>query len=461
MAIFYSGAYSDSEIFDIPASTSSKKRYQYCLFYALISDGGENMSDKFNAKSSIIMWGTANIFYLYEVILRVSPGVMTEELMRHYDITTGMLGVIISFFYYSYTALQVPCGLILDKMGPRNLIGCSVLLSSVGLILFAATDCIQIAQAGRFLIGAGAACAFISSLQIASAVFPVRYFALFAGITNMTGTLGALCGGFPIAKSVNLIGWRETLFLLAAAGLIITIAVFLFIPESIKIRGEDSESFRKILNKVIKNKQVKLAGLIGGFMYLPISVFSELWAIPFFMTKYGINNETASIATAILFAGFAVGSIPVAIIAKKVNGYVKTIRFSSLCVALLFIPLIYVESFHWSLVTVFFIGLLTAGEVLIFTCAKNNESPGNAGTAIALANGLVMLAGSVFQPALGILLDFFRNGKVAENGLPIYEISCYRKAIMTLPICLIIALLLSIFAKETVQIEKEKEENIF
>jgi MFS family permease len=173
------------------------------------------------------------------------------------------------------------------------------------------------------------------------------------------------------------------------------------------------------------------------------------------MAKYNINNETASIATAILFAGFALGSIPIAVIAKKV-GYIKTIRLSSVCVALLFIPLIYADNLYISFVTAFFIGLLTAGEVLIFTCAKNNESPGNAGTAIALANGLVMLAGSVFQPALGILLDFFRAGQVAENGSVIYSVSCYQKAILTLPICLVVALVLSIFTKETIGTENRK-----
>ncbi|MDR2157892.1 MAG: MFS transporter [Holosporaceae bacterium] len=405
-----------------------------------------------------ITWGIANIFYLYEVILRVSPGVMTNDLMYHYNITAGMLGVMISFFYYSYTALQIPCGLILDKLGPRNLIGSSVLLSTSGSIFFALTDNVVVGQFGRCMIGAGAACAFISCLQIASMVFPVRHFAIFAGITNMMGTFGALCGGFPVAKAVNSIGWRETVFLLAVAGLIISVMAFIFIPKIIKIpeNADLQKSFSSIFRKVIANKQIILAGLTGGFMYLPISVFSELWAVPFFMTKYNIDNEIASLAASTLFIGFALGSIPVAIIAKKLGGYMKTIRFSIVLVALLFIPLIYVQNIYLSFAIVFLMGVLTAAEVLIFTCAKNNESYENAGTAIAFANGLVMLAGSVLQPAFGILLDVFWTGKMLNNGLRIYEISSYQKAILTLPICLAAAYILSIFTKETMAMERNE-----
>jgi fucose permease len=287
-------------------------------------------------------------------------------------------------------------------------------------------------------------------------VFPFKHFAIFAGITNMAGTFGAMCGGFPIAKSVNTLGWRETILILAAIGVVLLVAAFCIIPKRMKaFDGGSTHSFKSIFMKVVKNRQIILSGLVGGFMYLPISVFSELWAIPFFMTKYNINNETASIGSSILFVGFAIGSIAMAIIAKKINGYVKTIRFSSICVALLFIPLIYVDNIYLSFFTVFLIGIFTGAQVMIFTCAKNNESEKNSGTTVAFANFLVMLAGSIFQPVLGVLLDIFWTGKFSHDGTRLYEIVSYQKAIITLPICLVAAYILSIFIKETIHKEEK------
>ncbi|MDR1361781.1 MAG: MFS transporter [Holosporaceae bacterium] len=410
--------------------------------------------------NSLIIWGLASIFYLYEVVLRVSPSVMTNDLMFHYGITTGMLGMLISCFYYPYALLQLPCGLILDKIGPRNLIGFSVLLSILGSVLFALTNSLWVAQLGRCLVGSGAACAFVSCLQIASVVFSTKYFAVFTGIANMMGTLGGLCAGFPLASCVNSIGWRETIFLLASVGFIIAVLVFLLVPKSItaqkKIKKKPSSFWGTLIN-VIKNKQIILLGLVGGFMYLPISVFSELWAVPFFMAKYQVGIETASLASSVIFVGFAIGSIPVALVARKLGGYVRTMRLSIVGVAILFIPLIYVDNMPLSFVILFLIGVFTSGEILVFTCAKDNESPRNAGTAIAFSNAILMLIGSIFQPVLGILLDVFWTGELSSHGVRIYGISCYQWSILTLPICLGVAYGVSLLVKETIAEESALE----
>ena len=95
-----------------------------------------------------LIWGVAALFYLYELGLRVSPSVMTEDLMVTFNATSTMLGVLVSFYYYAYTILQLPCGIILDKLGPRNLLGLSALLCVIGSVLFAGFDKIHVAQIG-------------------------------------------------------------------------------------------------------------------------------------------------------------------------------------------------------------------------------------------------------------------------------------------------------------------------
>jgi MFS family permease len=271
----------------------------------------------------------------------------------------------------------------------------------------------------------------------------------------MMGTIGGLCAGLPLAMCANSIGWRNTIFVLASVGAFIALLVFLIVPRTVTLQKQtkDYGAFLSTFVKIIKNKQIILLGLIGGCMYLPVSVFSELWAVPFFMTKYNVGSETASLASSVIFVGFALGSVPVAMVAKKLNGYVRTMRFSIIGVGLLFIPLIYVNNVLLSFVALFLIGVLTSGEILVFACAKNNESPKNAGAAIAFSNGILMLVGSIFQPILGVLLDVFWTGELSEQGLRVYEISCYQWAILTLPVCLAVAYALSLFVKETISIE--------
>lgn len=411
-------------------------------------------------KVSLKSWsifGIATIFYLYELTLRVAPSVMTNDLMVTFNATSTMLGVLISFYYYAYTILQLPCGVILDKMGPRNLLGISALLCVFGSLLFAGSGEIYTAQIGRFLVGAGSACAFISCLQIAANLFHKKYFVLLAGITNMMGTLGGLFGGPPIARAVNSIGWQNTTYLLAVIGLVIAGFVFILVPKKLGQERADTKmqtSITTSISKLLRNSQIIFSGLIAGFMYLPIDAFAELWAVPFFMTKYGIGNEQASLASAIIFVGVAIGSILMAMIARKIRSYMKTIRVSIILTSVLFVPLIYTGcNIFVAFAIVFVIGLLTGAQPISFTCAKNNSDSEISGTTLALTNCIVMLIGSIFQPFLGALLDFFWTGQVNQNGLRVYDASCYEKAVLIIPVFLMLAYLVSLFVRETIDSE--------
>ena len=415
------------------------------------------MEDKVGCKSFAI-FGIATVFYLYELALRVSPSVMTNDLMGTFNVTSTMLGILVSFYYYAYTALQIPCGIILDRLGARNLLGISALLCVIGSCLFACSNKIVVAQIGRFLVGCGSACAFISCLQIAANLFPKRYFVVLAGITNMMGTLGGLFGGFPVARAVNVLGWQNATYILATIGIIIAILIFMLVPKNM---GEqkpktNNQSIAINIAKLLKNSQVILSGIVAGFMYLPIDAFAELWAVPFFMAKYGISNEKASLASAIIFVGVAIGSVILALFAKKIESYTKTIKLATTLMAVSFIPLVYTDcNLYTAFCIVLIIGLLTGAQPIGFTIAKESVSAEISGTTLAMTNCIVMLIGSIFQPFLGALLDFFWDGKLNEAGLRIYSKSAYEHAILVIPIFLAIAYVVSVFLKETIKTEDE------
>jgi predicted MFS family arabinose efflux permease len=403
-----------------------------------------------------MIWGIAALFYLYELVLRISPSVMTDSLVSTFGMTSTGLGILVSFYYYSYTALQLPCGVILDKLGPRNLLAISSCLCVIGSLLFAGSGQIGLAQMGRFLVGAGSACAFVSCLQIASHLFRRERFVIVVGLTNVMGILGSILGGFPVAKLASVLGWQRATYALALLGGAITLLILMFIPKKITGGSREANSTMSTLGGLLKNPQIILTGIVTGLMYLPISAFAELWAIPFFMSKHGLNNEEASIAPAVMFGGVIVGSIIMAMIARRIASYTRTIRRAAFCVAILFVPLVYCNGNLWvSLTLVLMIGFFTGGQVLGFTCAKNSAAPETSGTTIALTNCIVMLLGSLFQPILGAMLDFFWDGITGDGGIRIYDIWCYRKAITIIPVLIVVSYILSIFMKETIHLEKE------
>ena len=178
-----------------------------------------------------LIWLSASLFYLYEFVLRASPGVITNELMRDFHVMAGSLGILTSSYYHAYTPLQVPCGLIVDKMGPRKIITFSALLCVVGAIIFAQSYSLGYAQFGRFLIGAGSACAFLSCIKLCSEWLPPSKIAIFAGLTNAMGTLGGTFAGYPFAIMSHDFGWRGAMMIWAAIGLGVALLAWLIIRD--------------------------------------------------------------------------------------------------------------------------------------------------------------------------------------------------------------------------------------
>ncbi len=402
-----------------------------------------------------LIWGCAALFYLYEYILRVSPSVMTQELMRDFGVTSTALGVLASFYYYAYVPLQIPCGVIVDRLGTRRVITTSAILCTIGSYIFAESESLFVAQIARFMIGAGSACAYLSCMKVAADWFAPQKFALISGITMMMGTLGGTFGGRPFAVLVNTMGWRSSMLLAAAVGVGVVITSWLIIrdrPQASQTHdASTSNGLLDGLKAIATNPQSWLIGIYGGLMYVPISAFAELWGVPYLMKAHNINNEIASTASAMVFIGMALGSPLGAAFSNKIQSRLKVMSWSALLTLIVFAVVIYVPNIPLSLTfgLLFLAGLFCGGQILYFAAAKEITPPNYSATTIGFTNALVMVSGVIFQPLLGKILDLAWDGVTATDGTPIYSLNDYQQALTAVPCCLLVAWLVLKLVKET------------
>jgi len=400
-----------------------------------------------------LVWSVAALFYLYEMVLRVSPSVMTSELMQDFDISSSSLGFLTSFYYLSYALLQVPCGLVLDRYGVRNIVTVSALICVAGTYVFAVSETLYLAKIGRFLIGAGSACAFISCLKLCAEWFRPHRFAQMAVLTNLMGLLGNTMAESPLAFLVESVGWRNSLLILSAAGLGVAALCWFLIKEKPEHHGVDEESSYSnlmcSLKEVLKNRQILLAGIVGGLMYLPISAFGELWAVPYLKCVYNIDTEMAATANIMLVVGMGFGALLMEKLADTVRSYINVLRISSFVGVIMFALITMASKFPLEMIFLFLLvaGIFAGGQVLCFSWAKHSVSSKVSGTAAAFTNGTVMAIGFIFQPLLGCILDFFWDGKMTTSGEPLYTASNFQSAIMTLPLCLLVGLIVLFWGK--------------
>ncbi len=397
-----------------------------------------------------LICGLGALFYLYEYILQVSPGVMTNPMMRDLGIDARGIGLISAFYFFAYAPMQVPAGLLYDRYGPRALLTFAVLVCSFGAIFFGVAHSVALASLGRFLMGIGSAFAFIGSLLLIAHWFPPKYFALLTGVAQLMSSVGAMVGERPFALMVDAFDWRPSILAIGVVGLMLALLIARKVQDTPE--GNRTPSKEKIgvgewrkLKSIWARPQTWWIALYSFCIWAPIATFAALWGVPYLMTLYQVNDpsEVAG-ACSMIWLGIAVSSpligwwsdrilrrcLPLTLVAFM--GIVATL-------VILFAPKVSLTSMYFWM---FVLGFAAGGQALSFGVVKDIHPHEVAGTAIGFNNMAVVAGGAVFQPLVGVLLKMNWEG-VTQNGVPVYSLHDYRWALVLMPLCFLVSFLVS------------------
>ncbi|MCK4870715.1 MAG: MFS transporter [Gammaproteobacteria bacterium] len=414
-----------------------------------------------------LVCGLGALFYCYEYLLRIEPSVMIPELMREFGVTASSLGLLTALYYYAYTPMQLVVGLLTDTFGVRLIITVAIAICTFGSLLFSTTHSIYIAGIGRFMIGLGSAFAFVAVLKLAAVWLPKKHFAFFAGFATALGMVGAMAGDVELTVLMHRIGWQHTLYIGTVIGAILIPVIWLVVRDGPKksviatneVAANYKETFRGLW-EIIKNPQMWLSGFIGCAMFLSLSVVAELWGIPFLKAVYHLSADNAAFACSSVFLGWLVGAPLSGWISDRGRNRRLPIIFGAIFSALVLSVIIYhpvnFTLIHLSIL-LFLFGLFSSAEVICFAIARENNPTHVAATAIAFTNLLVMVGGVVLQPLVGRLLDIGWRGATL-NGVRVYTASDYQHAFWIIPICIIVAAVLTVILRESYGHEGEWDE---
>ncbi|HVT62048.1 MAG TPA: MFS transporter, partial [Legionellaceae bacterium] len=347
----------------------------------------------------------------------------------------------------------------------KRLLTLACLICAIGTLMFCQTHQYEIAMIGRFLVGAGSAFAFVGVLKLATIWLPEDRLALVAGCTSALGTIGAMLGDNLIGDVVEKSGWQTTDTLTAIFGLILTVVLWFGIHD----HKRDSKSGGTIntfkrnwidLNIILRNKQIWLNGLYGCLVYLPTTVFAELWGIPYLSHAHGMTDSQAGFANSLLFCGFMIGAPTMGYISDRIKRRKKPMVVGAIGAAIIMTLLLYLPGLQAKSVyfLVFILGLFYSAQTIVFAVGRELSPNEAAGTAIAITNMLVMLGAMFLQPMIGRLLDWSvwwhhstdaLLANIPISHLTIYSPEDYRLAMTIIPIGIALAAFLTIFIRET------------
>lgn len=410
------------------------------------------------------------LFYCYNYFLRVSPSTMQADLTQTFHITATQFGTLAAFYYYAYTPMQLPAGMIYDKFGARFVLFFACLTAVVGLGVFVGADSLAIASTGRFLIGLGTAFAYIGVLKLASVWLPPYRFATVAGLTTALGMSCAALTQKYLTKVVEVIGYKQALNSALIIGVALSIAILFVIrsrPTQVNKRANAMPApmnYRQLgsaMRIIFTSPQMWLIGIIGCLLYLPATVFLDLWGIPYLKSVYQLTSDQAVNISSLTFLGWIIGGPVIGAFSDRIKRRRTPLVLTGGVAAGLLCIVFYVPGIELNtLYIMFFVtGFCCGAHPLCFALGKENNPAPIAGTAVAVTNMLIMAGGAIFQPVVGKLLDLHTTSPIGANGLPTYAASDYTFALSIIPLGVALAIVLSFFLKETYCESQAKEEH--
>jgi len=409
----------------------------------------------------IIFWILA-FAYVLVFFHRMCPAVVAVDMMKDLNAGGSLIGFLGSAYFYPYALMQLPAGLLSDSWGPRKTITLFFFAAFVGSILLGLAPSTFWAILGRTLTGFGVAMLFVPTMKVLSEWFRPREFATMTGIFLAMGGIGSLSATTPLAVVSAWIGWRLSFVAVGIMTLLLAVLVWSFVRDRPADMGWPSPSKNVEDHSVSVSLKQGFKTVITRLSFWPVAVwffftsgvffsFGGLWGGPYLMQIYGLSKAQTGHILSMLAVGLIIGSPFLSYLSNSVFKARKPVLILSSIVLLCLTALLafYTDSIPYTGLYLVYLGLgifSCAVVVIGFTTTKELFPVRMAGTATGLVNLFPFAGGAVLQPLLGYVLEKHTQ----TQGT--FTLAGYQQAFLILFFCGIIALLASLFLKETMKI---------
>lgn len=402
--------------------------------------------------------------YMLAFFHRFAPAMVSAELSQAFGITAAALGSLAAMYFYIYTVMQLPAGVLADTLGARFAVTLGNIVAGAGSIVFGLAQTFAGASTGRFLVGLGVSVVFVGLMKSNSVWFSERRYGTISGLTLLLGNLGAIAATGPMALILMHMEWRTLFVVLGTVAIGLGLLSWLLVrdkPEDLgfpSVREMEGESAHPARTRHwFHDQRVVLANrrLWPGFVYdfgMTGSLFGMLglWAVPLLRDVHGLSRGEASVYTTLATAAFALGCLAAGSLSDRMGQRRPLLQAGALVylavsLGLLFLP--------WTpgptaLVLFALLGLSAGSFVVAYAHAKEVTAPAFSGMAIALVNTGLFLGTAVFQPLFGWAMDLGWDGGMLD-GVPVYAAADYRRGLWLLVAFAGLAVVASRFLVET------------
>lgn len=396
-----------------------------------------------------IFWIITILFLLYEFTIRFFPNSIPQELLSAFSINDKNLLFFTLWYFAAYILMQLPAGILLDHFGIDKVLFFAPFISALGSFLFGSTPLFVIAQISRFLMGLGAAFAFIGMIYSCS-IIQHHKLSLCIGLgysISIFGAFGIEQFNVYITENFN---FHFPSYGMAIIGLLLgSMLYFCSQPNKEEIIfTKKNPLLGEKFSIVCKNSQSWINATAAMLFYVTPATYASFWGIPYLHLKKDIPYELALLCISTIFIGWAISAPIIGYFSDRLQKRLLFVQISTILSMITILAIIYLSitsnTVIWILHLLF--GIFSSTQLLHFSIAMEMNKFLAPGISIALTSTVVSLGLLALQPLIGILLK--QHSKTILQNLDSYSTSDFQYAFIIFPITLFSAFVLSFCIKE-------------
>jgi MFS family permease len=244
--------------------------------------------------------------------------IMLPLWQAEFGLDYAALGVLRSVFVGAMASLQIPAGLISERIGGAVVLALGTALAGLGYCLAGASAGFTMLLVSLFIGGLGASTQHPVASALVARAFAGSRSLTALGTYNFAGDLGKMI--VPATLSVMLLGmaWRPALSLLGCLGFVLAAIIFAVTPRY----ANESPAERTSKTEPVSDKppqRLAFPLLIAIGVIDSATRMGFLLFLPFVLKDKGASVQTVGLALTLIFAGGAAGKLACTFIGARIG----------------------------------------------------------------------------------------------------------------------------------------------
>src|SRR4051794_21927003 len=261
------------------------------------------------------LWGIAVAAYGVAVFNRASLGVASLQAQHRFHASATELSLFAVLQLAVYASMQIPVGVVLDRLGTRKLVVAGAVVMGGGQLVLALAHSVGLAVVARVLVGMGDAMTFISVLRLVGLWFAPRHIPVVTQLTGTLGQLGQVAAALPLVAVLHSAGWTPTFVGAASLSALAAVAVAATVRDAPPVIEADRGPVAlEVVRRQLRESWHEPGTRIGLWTHFTTqfsgTVFALLWGYPFLVRGEGVDEHVAgTLLSVMVFVGMGLAPV--------------------------------------------------------------------------------------------------------------------------------------------------------